>query len=239
MFIVHIKAEDKPNIEFRMHKSGIHYYDTRKKTIAFIKTVSGNKEGYTQRQIKSAEVARTLYAKLCYPSWKYFKWVIRSNHIKDCPVTVEDVDVALNILGKNIAALKVKTTWSEPNTVARDSGKIPVDLLELHKEVFLMLGICFVKRIPLCLTISRKICFTAVNHLANPTVPQIFAAFKEIYQYYLHRGFCIMTVHSGGEFAPLQALIASLPNGPMNNLASANEHVPDIKRKIRVAKERC
>ena len=87
MFIVHREAEGKPNMEFRMHKSGLHYYDPRNKHFTFINTVSGNKEGYTQRQVKGAEVARTLYAKLCYPSWKYFKWVIRSNQIKYCTVT--------------------------------------------------------------------------------------------------------------------------------------------------------
>ena len=78
-----------------------------------------------------------------------------------------------------------------------------------------------------------------MNHLANRTVPQIFATFKEIYQYYLHHRFCITTVQSGEEFAPLQAMVASLPGGPMINLTSANEHVPEIKRKIRVVKEIC
>ena len=51
-------------MELRMHKSGLHYYDPRNKFFAFINTVSGNNEGYTQRHIKSAEVAMTLYAKL-------------------------------------------------------------------------------------------------------------------------------------------------------------------------------
>jgi hypothetical protein len=73
---------------------------------------------------------------------------------------------------------------------------------------------------------SRKICFTAVNHLANRTVPEIFQAFKEIYQYYLQRGFRITTVSVDGEFAPLKALIESLPGGPLVNLASASELVP-------------
>ena len=70
MFIFHQEAENKPNMEFRMHKSGLHYYDLCNKSFAFINTVSGKKEGYTQRYIKITEVARTLYAKLCYPSWK-------------------------------------------------------------------------------------------------------------------------------------------------------------------------
>ena len=37
-----------------------------------------------------------------------------------------------------------------------------------------------------------------MNHLENRTVPQIFAAFKEIYQYYLLRGFLIATGTSDG-----------------------------------------
>jgi hypothetical protein len=34
-------------------------------------------------------------------------------------------------------------------------------------------------------------------------------------------------------------LIEAIPGGPMVNLASANEHVPEIERRIRVVKERC
>jgi len=240
MFVVHRESENKPNMEFRMHESGLHYYDPRKNDqLAFISTVSENKEGFTKRQIKGAETARTLYATLSYPSMKDFKWVIRSNQIKDCPVTVQDVDVAIKIWGKNIAALKGKTTRRKTNPVFRDYVKVPTELLKLHKEVFLTTNIFFVNRIPFFLTLSSKICFTAVNHLADRTVPHIFKALKEIYQYYLQRGFRITTVHTDGEFAPIKTLIESLPGGPMVNLASANEHVPEIERRIRVVKERC
>jgi hypothetical protein len=62
-----------PNMEFRMHESGLHYYDPRTEEFTFVNTVSGNNEGFTQRQIKGAELARTLYATLSYPSWKDFK----------------------------------------------------------------------------------------------------------------------------------------------------------------------
>jgi hypothetical protein len=89
------------------------------------------------------------------------------------------------------------------------------------------------------LTLSRKICFTEVNHLADRMVPQIFKAFKEMYQYYLQHGFHIKTVHSDGKFSPLKSLIESMPGGPMVNLASVNEHVPEIERRIRVVKKRC
>jgi hypothetical protein len=240
MCVVHRESQGKPNMEFRMHKCGLHYYDARnEKHLAFVNTVSENKEGFTKRQIKSAELARNLYKNLSYPSMKDFKWVIKSNQIKDCPVTVQDIDVARKIWGKNIAALKGKTTRSKSIPVARDYVKVPMELMNLHKEVFLTTYIFFVNNIPFFLTLSRKICFTAVNHLADRTVPHIFKAFKEMYQFYLQRGFLIKTVNADDEFAPLKTLIESMPGGPMVNLASANEQVPDIKRRIRVVKERC
>jgi hypothetical protein len=207
--------------------------------MTFVNTVSENKAGFTKRQIKCAEIARNLYKTLSYPSMKDFKWVTRINQIKDCPVTIQDIDVATKIWGKNVAALKGKTTRSNTHPVTRDYVKVPKEFLKLHKEVFLTADIFFVNKILFFLTLSQKICFTAVNHLADRIVPQIFKAFKEIYQYFLQRGFHITTVHADGEFAPLNTLIESMPGGPMVNLASANEHVPTIERRTRVVKERC
>jgi hypothetical protein len=51
---------------------------------------------------------------------KNFKWVIQSNQIKDCPVTVDDVVNANKIWGKDIPAFKERphitrklvTTWN-------------------------------------------------------------------------------------------------------------------------------
>jgi hypothetical protein len=170
---------------------------------------------------------------------KDFKWVIRSNQIKELPVTIKVIDVAMKIWGKNITALKGKTTRSKTHPVARDYVKVLKELLKIHKEVFLTTDIFFVNKIHFFLTLSHKICFTDFNHLADRTVPQILKAFKEMYQYYLQRGFHITMVHADGKFAPLKTLIKSMPGGPMVNLASANEHVLEIKRRIRVVKERC
>jgi hypothetical protein len=89
IFVLHRESESKPNMEFRMHESGLHYYDPRKEAhLTFVNTVSKNKEGFTQRHIKGADLARVLYKTLSYPSMKDFKWVIQSKQIKDFPVTV-------------------------------------------------------------------------------------------------------------------------------------------------------
>jgi hypothetical protein len=83
--------------------------------------------------------------------------------------------------------------------------KIPKEILNLHGGVFLTLDIFFVNKIPFLLTLSRKICYTTVQHLGGRTVSEIFQSFKAVYQHYIRRGFRIITVHADGEFAPLAA----------------------------------
>jgi hypothetical protein len=62
--------------------------------------------------------------------------MVLTNGIKDFPVTGQDIDVTTKIWGKNIAALKGKTTRRLTIPVVRDYVKVPLDLLNLHKEVF-------------------------------------------------------------------------------------------------------
>jgi hypothetical protein len=134
MFVVHRETESMPSIEFRMHESGLNYYDPRKeKHLTFINTVLENTTGFTKRQIKCAELARNLYKTLRYLSMKDFKCVILSNQIKDCPVMIQDIDFTMKIWGRNIAALKGNTTWSKTHPVDRDYVKVTKELLKLHK----------------------------------------------------------------------------------------------------------
>jgi hypothetical protein len=86
-------------------------------------------------------------------------------------VTVQDINVDLNIWGKTIAALKGKTTWSKTIPVAREYVKVPLKLMKIHKEVFMTTDILFVNKNPFVLTFSCKIKFTAINHLADRTMP--------------------------------------------------------------------
>jgi hypothetical protein len=176
-----------------MHKSGPHYFNPRDSKFTFVNTISENKAGFTKRQIKDMEVARSLYSMLNYPSWKDFRWIIWSNQIKDCPVTVEHIDTELKIWGKNVAALKGKTTQSKPDLVAGDFVKVQAELLKLHKEVYITANLIFVNKIPFFLRYVLRQSITLQTEL-----------FKEIYQYYLQCGFPITMVHTDGEFAPLK-----------------------------------
>ena len=122
--------------------------------------------------------------------------------------------------------------------MATDFVKVPSAILKLHRYVTLAADLFFVNQIPFFLTYSRRICFTAVNHLTDRQVKTIFKAYHEIHFFYLQRGFHITTLNVDGEFSPLKVPIQSMPGGPRVNLTSANEHVPEIERRIRVVKER-
>jgi hypothetical protein len=109
----------------------------------FVNTVSENKGTFTKRQIASADKARDLYASLAYPLDADYKLILKSNQIKDCPVSVEDAKVALKIWGPNIAALKGKTTRSNPQHVVTIIVKIPVEIQDLHKLITISIDIFF------------------------------------------------------------------------------------------------
>jgi hypothetical protein len=94
---------------FRCTRADYIFFLPRDSEFTFANAVSENKAGFTKRQIKDVEFARSLYSKLNYPSWKDFKWIIRSNQINDCPVTVEHIDTTLKILGNY--ALGLNQIW--------------------------------------------------------------------------------------------------------------------------------
>ena len=69
--------------------------------------------------------------------------------IANCPVTVDDIEVAHKIWGKSLASLKGKTTRKKPQPVAaRDFIKVPRELMSLHKDVYLTADLFFVNKIP-------------------------------------------------------------------------------------------
>ena len=112
-------------MEFKMHGSGLHCYNPTDREVVLIHNVSKNKQGFSKRKFNGAEQAKTLYAKLGYPSVKDFRYIFQIQKIIDCPVTVQDTYITRAIWGKIISALKEETTRNKPIHVAGDIVKIP------------------------------------------------------------------------------------------------------------------
>ena len=67
-------------------------------------------EGYTQREILRAKRARRLYHILTAPDMADLKVFLRQNIMRNCPVEVDDVNLANAIFGKDVPTLKGKST---------------------------------------------------------------------------------------------------------------------------------
>ena len=235
MFIVH--CEGRPNMEFSVMISGLHVHVPGNKGLAFINTVKDNMEGFTKWEVKGAQLACCLYALLAYPSMSAFRWAVMTSQIANCPVTVANIEVAQQIWGKDVAALKGKTTHKRPNAVADDALKIPRAFVGMRKNVLLLVDIFYVNKITFLLTYSRRIAFTAVSHITLHKLDVVLAGFQSIFNFYQQCGFPIVLVHADSEFAPLRNAVNTTGKGPFFNLASKSEHVPEIERCIKVVKE--
>ena len=136
-FVVHREASALTDMEFRMDKSGVHvFYPEDINNLVLMNTVEENMKAFTKHDVEGSKAARKLYAKLLYPSNADFKWLIKNNQIKNCKLSVRNIDTAQEIWGKYISARKGKTVRGKPTVVALDRIKIPKEIANLKKTVF-------------------------------------------------------------------------------------------------------
>ena len=86
--------------------------------------------------------------------------MIKNNQIKNGEVSVQNINTAQEIRGKDISALKGKNAQVKPTVVASDCIKIVKEIDNLKRTVFLTNDTFFVNGIPFFISLSRKIDFT-------------------------------------------------------------------------------
>ena len=105
-FVVHTKQGE---IRFNRTDNNLYVMDPKQqKMYQMMETVDDNMKHYTQRQIERAKAARALYHSLGTPTIKDYKAIIRMNAIRNCPITMEDIDIAEAIYGQDIGNIKGK-----------------------------------------------------------------------------------------------------------------------------------
>ena len=166
-------------MHFRMHDSGLHYYDPDE-YLTFVTTVADNRKNYIKQKIKVEERAEEIYGNVTYPSVSDYRWYIHSNKIKECPVTAQDIDVSIAIWGKDIFFLKVNKTRKKTIPVTEDLTQVPKELIRLHRDIIMKAEILFVNTIKLFLNLSRNCFFTTVKHLADRKANTIYTAFNAV-----------------------------------------------------------
>ena len=88
------------------------------------------------------------------PTVTNFKHILRQQLIKNCPVTLDNIDQAEKIFGLDMGTLKGKSTQKKPTPVKHNNIDIPPEILEKHYNMTLCIDIMFVNFMPMFTTIN-------------------------------------------------------------------------------------
>jgi len=141
---------------------------------------------------------------------------------------------AKDILGPNYGSVKGKTTRQPTQQVNLTWTKIPEDILEKYGEVTLAVDIISIKKIPFMITTSRRIHFGTAKLTRDKTKKTIMTSIQQVVSAYHVRGFRVCNILVDGGFDCVGNNLADM--GIPLNVASKNEHIPEVKRYIRTIK---
>jgi hypothetical protein len=198
---------------------------------ALVQTVEDNLRNFTKREIKLAEEARDLQIRLGYPSVYEMAKLIRDGKIQE--VSINDLDNAFKIWGKDLGSLKGKTTRKTPSTINIE-GVQPM----IERNIILCVDIFFISGIPFLLSISRRLQLLVVTHLTDRSQRSLEKAILQHIDTYASKEFKVTTIFSDGEGAIVSCSQALQAKGVTIDITSKNEHVPEIERAGRQLKER-
>ena len=239
-FIVHkLKGND---IVFTEHPSSLCFHDAKRRIEEheeiLVTTVKEKLELHTEREVaRSAEARKTCVA-VGRPSPSNFLNLIRGNLLLNCPVTVDDVKIAQDIWGTELGSLKGKTARTTPDVVNANLVPIPKHIAQRFRVLTLSADIMFVNKIPFLVSLSRRLKFQTVQALKSRTVDNLVKSIKKIVNTYSIPGFKIKCTYMDREFEAMRDPLLQGTNPIVINTAGADDHVPDIERRIRVVKER-
>ena len=136
------------------------------------------------------------------------KMLLKYNLIKNCDVSIQEVEIAERIFGPDIAALKGKSVRRNPNQVLDDWIEIPEELREIYYDLVLCVDLMFVNGIPFLTAIDRTIRYRSVVPLENRTKEQLYKALDVVLRMYNEAGYRIREIHADNEFRPLFETVA-------------------------------
>jgi hypothetical protein len=154
-----------------------------------VTTVEENRLAFTPRQFENAKRARRLHHIMGRPTPENLKALIKMNAIKDCPVQMEDVDIAVKIFGPDIGSLKGKSVRRQPPPVRDNVIQIPTELTQEHKNLVLCIDIMFVNGQPLLTAIDQSIRFRSLVPLESRSKSNMYEALDKILRMYGQSGF--------------------------------------------------
>ncbi len=169
--------------------------------------------------------ARDLYEKLMYPLTSDFRAIVSAGGVPGSDVTTNDIKAADVIWGQSVLNMKGNTTVRRNGKhMAQSIVKDSKELIKLQQDVELAIDYFFVNKHIFLTTMSTKICFTTVTHLAYRMKAFIWEALHATYTMYLLCGFRIVVIAGDHKFASVSDLVVQLPTAPKSDWVAASQH---------------
>ena len=125
-------------------------------------TVSKNKNKYTVRQIKQAELAREYQRKLGYTSSGQLIRIIGQGSLGKCDIVAQDVLRAIDIFGPDLGSLKGKTTSHK----AQLQEEISI-IASIKEQQTMYIDLIFVNGLPYLLDVVNPLEYVMVHKLVK------------------------------------------------------------------------
>ncbi len=101
-------------VEFKPCKRGLHYHDVSNDEsnigLMLVNAMRGNFEWYTRKKIERAREARRIQGMIANPTEREFSTMVHEKLLANCPVTVQDVNNAHHIYGRDLTNIRGKMT---------------------------------------------------------------------------------------------------------------------------------
>jgi hypothetical protein len=190
-FLKIINVRTKKETAFVVTKEGLYAHRVPIIRISMIQTIKENEEIFTSHQVSKARNARELYKMIGRPSYHDFVGIIQNNLLLNAKITVDNINHAEHIFGKDLGSVVAKTTRTKPQHVVTDQVLIPPDIMIFHRNVILSADIMYIDKVPFLLTISRNIQFTTVEQLVDKRIISLEKGLLKVCGLYKRQGFIV------------------------------------------------
>ena len=159
------------------------------------------------------------------------------NGVQNCPVRPVDVDIAENIFGPDMAALKGKSVRRKPKPVLEDWIQLPEEIHNKHRRIELCMDIMYIDGVGLMTAVDRSIRYRSIVEVTENDSDAYLSAHDYIIQKYVKADYFVAVVYCDREF---KSLIQEAYNrlDVIINCSNTNDHVAEAERNNRFLKER-